>query len=58
MNDSIKDSITVYEKPTCSKCREMSTLLKHPDLMQRPTVEKGKRAVLGRPTENVNILLE
>ena len=117
----MKDSITVYERPTCSKCREMSRFLresgvdfnkvnyyleplskkklteligkmklnprdllrksepvyrelglakgefsddeiialmvKHPDLMQRPIVERGKRAVLGRPTENVKELL-
>ena len=113
--------ITVYEKPTCTKCREMDKLLresgvsfekvnyynepltkakleellgkmkltprdllrtsepiykelnlrtgeysddeivdlmiKHPDLIQRPIVERGKRAVLGRPTENVKALL-
>ena len=115
------DSITVYEKPTCTKCREMnrflvdngvdfskvnyylepltkeklqellgkmklrprdilrtsepvyrelglgkgeftdaeiiSLMVKHPDLIQRPIVERGKRAVLGRPTENVKALL-
>jgi len=115
------DKITVYEKPTCTKCREMDHLLrdsgidftkvnyyieplskaklteligkmkikprellrksepiyrelglakdefsddeiislmvKHPDLIQRPIVERGKRAVLGRPTENVKELL-
>jgi arsenate reductase (glutaredoxin) len=113
--------ITVYEKPTCTKCREMnrflrehgvdfakvnyyleplskkkltelirkmkikprdllrtsepvyrelglgkgeftddaiiSLMVKHPDLMQRPIVERGSRAVLGRPTENVKALL-
>ena len=113
--------ITVYEKPTCTKCREMDRLLrdngvnfekvnyyleplsktklkelirkmgitprdllrtsepiyrelglgkgefsdeeiialmaKHPDLIQRPIVEKGDRAVLGRPVENVKSLL-
>jgi arsenate reductase len=113
--------ITVYEKPTCTKCREMDKLLresgvdfdkvnyyleplskskltelirkmgiaprellrtsepvyrelglgkgeftdeqiislmvKHPDLIQRPIVEKGNRAVLGRPVENVKELL-
>ena len=117
----MKDSITVYEKPTCTKCREMDRFLresnvdfskinyyieplgekklrelikkmgikprellrtsepiyrelglgkrdfsddeiialmvKHPDLIQRPIVERGDRAVLGRPTENVKALL-
>jgi arsenate reductase len=115
------DNITVYEKPTCTKCREMnrflldngidfskvnyyiepltkeklkellgkmkltprdilrtsepiykelglrtseftddeiiSLMIKHPDLIQRPIVERGSRAVLGRPTENVKSLL-
>src|SRR5262245_32949635 len=114
--------ITVYEKPTCTKCREMDRLLrengidfekvnyyieplseakladlvrkmgikprdllrtsepiyrelglakgefsddqilslmvKHPDLIQRPIVERGSRAILGRPVENVKQLLD
>lgn len=117
----MSDTITVYEKPTCTKCREMDRFLresgvdfskvnyyieplpekklrdllkkmgiaprellrssesiyrelelgkkdfsddeiitlmvKHPDLMQRPIVERGGRAVLGRPVENVKALL-
>jgi arsenate reductase len=117
----MSDQITVYEKPTCTKCREMnrflvdngvdfskvnyyiepltkakltellakmkltprdilrngepvyrelglgkgefsddeiiSLMVKHPDLIQRPIVERGNRAVLGRPTENVKSLL-
>src|SRR5262245_31198441 len=36
----------------------ISLMVKHPDLIQRPSVERGKRAVLGRPTENVLTLLE
>lgn len=32
-------------------------MTKHPDLIQRPIVERGKRAVLGRPVENVKALL-
>lgn len=117
----MSDQITVYEKPTCTKCREMNKFLaeqgidftkinyyieplsdkklrdlikkmgikprdlvrssepvyrelglgkkdfsddevialmaKHPDLIQRPIIERGSRAVLGRPTENVKALL-
>jgi arsenate reductase len=117
----MKDKITVYEKPTCTKCREMdrflresgvdftkvnyyleplskkkltelirkmkinpqdllrksepvyrelglakgefsdaeliSLMVEHPDLIQRPIIERGERAVLGRPTEKVKELL-
>jgi arsenate reductase len=117
----MNESITVYEKPTCTKCREMdrflresgvdftrvnyyleplsekrlrelirkmgikprellrtsepvyrelglgrkefsdneiiALMIKHLDLIQRPIVERGERAVLGRPTENVKTLL-
>ncbi len=118
----MKDKITVYERPTCSKCREIAKVLKeagvefekinyyieplsqtkiaellkkmdmparsllrtseaiykelglakadlsekelvalmakHPDLMQRPIVVRGDKAVLGRPAENVQALLK
>jgi len=32
-------------------------LLAHPELMQRPVVVRGDRAVIGRPTERVTELL-
>lgn len=115
------DKITIYEKPTCSTCREavrilresgvaydkvnyiieplgeaklrqliakmriaprellrtkeavyrelnpdrreltddeiIALMVKHPELMQRPVVERGERAVLGRPVENIKALL-
>jgi arsenate reductase len=35
----------------------ISLMIKHPDLIQRPIVERASRAVLGRPTENVKALL-
>ena len=117
----MNDKITVYEKPSCTKCREADRLLReggfdyekvnyyldpigeaklrelldkmgitprellrtgeavykelglgkqelgddeliglmaeHPDLIQRPIVERGDRAVLGRPTERIKELL-
>jgi|ERR1700741_2131866 len=35
----------------------VAMMVEHPDLLQRPIVERGDRAVLGRPTENVKELL-
>jgi arsenate reductase len=32
-------------------------MVEHPDLIQRPIVERGPRAVLGRPTEKIKELL-
>jgi len=35
----------------------IALMVEHPDLLQRPIVERGDRAVLGRPTANVKELL-
>ena len=35
----------------------ISLMAKNPDLIQRPIIERGKRAVLGRPIENARGLI-
>lgn len=35
----------------------ITLIVAHPELMQRPIVERGERAVLGRPVENIKTLL-
>jgi arsenate reductase (glutaredoxin) len=35
----------------------ISLMIENPDLIQRPIVERGDRAILGRPTEKVKELL-
>ena len=36
----------------------LRALVERPELLQRPIIERGERAVLGRPPENVLALLE
>jgi arsenate reductase (glutaredoxin) len=60
--DILRKSEPIYRELGLSKdefsdAQLISVLVKHPDLMQRPIVERGNKAVLGRPTENVNELL-
>ena len=35
----------------------LDAMVKHPELVQRPIVERGARAVLARPVERVRVLL-
>jgi arsenate reductase len=60
--DLLRTSEPVYRelglgKKDFSDDQIISLMIKHPDLIQRPIVERGARAVLGRPTENVKCLL-
>ena len=61
--DILRSSESIYRelglgKKEFSDDEIISLMVKHPDLIQRPIVERGNRAVLGRPTENVRALLE
>lgn len=40
-----------------SKDEVINIMIKYPTLMQRPIIERGDRAVVGRPPENVKKLL-
>ena len=58
----LRTSESIYKelglaKGEFSDAQIIDLMVKHPDLMQRPIVERGNRAVLGRPVENVKTLL-
>ena len=60
--DILRTSESIYRelelgKRDFSDDEIISLMLKHPDLIQRPIVERGSRAVLGRPVENVRALI-
>ena len=60
--DLLRKSEPVYKelglaKDEFSDSELIDLMIEHPDLLQRPIVERGERAVLGRPTENVKELL-
>ena len=60
--DLLRTSEPVYRelglaKGEFSDAQIIDLMIDHPDLIQRPIVERGSRAVLGRPTENVKNLL-
>ena len=60
--DLLRKSEPIYKelglaKDDFSDSELIDLMIEHPDLLQRPIVERGERAVLGRPTENVKELL-
>jgi arsenate reductase len=60
--DILRPSESIYRelglgKGDFSDDEIISLMLKHPDLIQRPIVERGAKAVLGRPVDNVRALI-
>lgn len=53
--DDYKDNN--LKDPTLGEAELIAAMLKYPKLIERPIVEKGDRAVLGRPPENVRDLI-
>jgi arsenate reductase len=44
-------------RDTFSDDQLIRLMVEHPDLIQRPIVERGARAVLGRPVENIKAVI-
>jgi arsenate reductase len=60
--DLLRKSEAIYKELGLAEDKFSDTeliglMIEHPDLLQRPIVERGDRAVLGRPTDNVKELL-
>ena len=60
--DLLRTSEQVYRdlgfaKKELSDDELIDLMIEHPDLIQRPIVERGKRAVLGRPVECENVIM-
>jgi len=60
----LRDSEPIYRSLKLKEKKDAMTedqltdlMIAHPDLMQRPIIERGNRAVIGRPTENIRNLL-
>jgi arsenate reductase len=60
--DLLRTSEPIHHELALGECeltddQIISLMVEHPDLIQRPIVERGNRTVLGRPTENLKALL-
>ena len=55
-NDKIYKELDFRNKKYTEK-QILDLMIKHPDLIQRPIVQKGAKVILARPPETVNDLL-
>ena len=54
--EEIYNKMKLGEKEV-SEAEAIELMIKHPELMQRPIVEKGNRAILARPAERLKEIL-
>ncbi len=45
-----------FKNKNYTEAQILSVMIKNPDLVQRPIIEKGKKAILARPPERINEL--
>lgn len=60
--DVLRTKEEIYQKLGLSKKQHtdeelLDLMVKHPDLIQRPIVEKGDKAILARPADSIKTLL-
>ena len=55
--DSMWTKLGLKDEDVATREQVIEVLLKHKQLMQRPVVVKGNRAIIGRPKERVRELL-
>ncbi len=54
-NEQLYKKLKLKEK-NYTEAQILDLMVKHPDLVQRPLVEKGKKVILARPPERINEL--
>jgi arsenate reductase (glutaredoxin) len=47
-----------FKNKNYTETQILSLLIKHPDLIERPIVQKGTKVILARPPESVNEILK
>jgi arsenate reductase len=54
-NEQVYKKLKIKEK-NYSEEQILDLMIKHPDILQRPIVERGNKAILARPPERINEL--